>query len=156
MDENNGKVLRDIDGEIVGFWTKPLESGSISCSNIEGLTCGDPDPYTCTDGEAHPDNGIPSGAIKFSEDMTINYDPNDIKIEKERFYINGKELDCDKAWEWIQEAIYEKAEREKLVKKCSLCKRADGNGEKRYYCMSHGDFVGDNECCSRFQPEEDE
>ena len=38
MDENYGKVLRDTDGEIVGFWMKPPESGLISCSNIEGLT----------------------------------------------------------------------------------------------------------------------
>lgn len=139
MSENNGKVLRDIDGEIVGFWIKPPESGSISCSNIDGLTCDDLAP------------------IDITEDMEINFFPSEIKSGLDyHFYIGDKELDCDKAWEWIQEAIYEKVEREGLVKKCSLCKRADGNGEKRYYCMSHGDFVGGDECCSRFQPEDDE
>ena len=37
-----------------------------------------------------------------------------IKFEPPRYYINGKELDCDKAFDWFQAAINEKATRELL------------------------------------------
>lgn len=85
--KESSKVLRDEDGEIVGFWMKPPESGSISCSNIEGLTCGDPDPisewhpipgHQDADG-IHLDNGIEITedgiTIPFSGKVQAGYSP---------------------------------------------------------------------------------
>jgi len=55
------------------------------------------------------------------ESWTIKADEHAIKLdEKPRYFINGRELDCDKTYDWFQEAINEKAEREKATTQESL------------------------------------
>jgi uncharacterized Zn finger protein (UPF0148 family) len=54
------------------------------------------------------------------ESWTIKADEHAIKQEKPRYFIGGRELNCDKAYDWFQEAINEKAEREKATTQESL------------------------------------
>jgi hypothetical protein len=85
------------------------------------------------------------------ESWTIKDDGNAIKLEKNpRYFINGRELDCDKAYDWFREAIQEKSARERLdengLARCGCggkAERSEINGHLSVSCESCGTLAWD-------------